>query len=226
MKARTLKLLRILKIEGQKTSQEIASLLKVTSMGARQSLLKLREQKLVIDYSIATKKGRPNQYWQLTEKGHEQFDSRYDQLAIELLNSASTLYGQSAVIELISDRDRKTLLEYSRYLSAVPDTKSKLARLNELRNRDGFMSELAFEKSEGWIFTQYHCPVRSVAKACEQICTSERSLFQKLLGDNVDVTRVSHITNGDQACQYRVSVKQSHRSENVDNEKRIEMMEA
>jgi predicted ArsR family transcriptional regulator len=224
MKGRSLKLLRILKTEGQKTSQEIARTLKITSMGARQSLLKLREQQLVIDYSKATKKGRPNQYWQLTEQGHEQFDSRYEQLSIELLDSAQALYGSQAVIELISDRDRKTLLEYSKYLLDAANMKTKLARLNELRNRDGFMSELSVQENSDWLFTQHHCPVRRVAKTCQQICHSEQALFEKLLGDKVDVKRISHISNGDQACQYQFRVKHSLEALDDDNSEHNELM--
>jgi predicted ArsR family transcriptional regulator len=58
-----------------------------------------------------------------------------------------------------------------------------------------------------WLFVENHCPICTAARLCTGLCREELALFNRVLGSDVHVERVSHIIAGANRCAYRVTPK-------------------
>jgi predicted ArsR family transcriptional regulator len=67
------------------------------------------------------------------------------------------------------------------------------------------MAEVKKDGAGAWLLLEHHCPICSAAHACSSLCREELKLFQRVLGDEVRVERISHILAGEGRCAYRVT---------------------
>jgi predicted ArsR family transcriptional regulator len=49
-----------------------------------------------------------------------------------------------------------------------------------------------------------HCPICAAAETCQGFCRSELAIFQKTLGEDVEITREEHLLSGGRRCTYRI----------------------
>ena len=56
-----------------------------------------------------------------------------------------------------------------------------------------------------WLLIENHCPICSAAKNCPRFCESELELFEKLLGDQVEIKRTEYLLEGNRRCAYKIS---------------------
>ncbi len=70
---------------------------------------------------------------------------------------------------------------------------------------EGYLAEAIPQGRSSVLLVEHHCPVCEAASACQGLCASELALFQRVLGDDVEVERVSHLLSGDQRCAYRIT---------------------
>ena len=84
-------LLVLLKRTGSVTVEEAAGALAVASMTARQHLINLERDGLVVAENVKRATGRPHYLYSLTPKGEEMFPRRYDLLAQVLLDEVGAL---------------------------------------------------------------------------------------------------------------------------------------
>ncbi len=131
-----------LKTLGPHSAKMLAERLEITPMGIRQHLQSLEQRELVCYEETRAKVGRPTRYWSLTQQGHAQFADGHDRLSAILLESAHELFGAEGIEKLIRAREDKLYHRYADELAEEEDHLSKLNRLVNLRQRDGYMAEL------------------------------------------------------------------------------------
>jgi len=198
------KVLYLLKSRGAQTAVTIAAELELTSMGARQQLLKLSESGEISSYLEPKGKGRPKRFWLLTEAGQVNFPDRHADLTLELIDSISTIFGADGLEKLIETREQVTLNKYTNRLKNKNFIHNRLVELAQIRTEEGYMAEVK-QTNEGFVLLENHCPICAAAKICQGFCRSELELFQKLFEDLAQIERTEHQIQGARRCAYVIT---------------------
>lgn len=204
LKGNAREVLESIKMHGAQTSQQLASQLKLTSMGARKHLLSLEGEGLVSSYSVSEGKGRPKQKWQLTAEGHHCFPQRHAQLTVNLIESVKEVFGDDGLHQLIKRREKEMAQGYLETVAVAGSLGEALGRLATMRTQEGYMATVQ-QDGDDWLLIEHHCPICAAAKACQGFCRSELSLFQRCLMSWGEVARDKWLIEGDERCVYRVS---------------------
>lgn len=194
-----------LKNQGPMTSGNLASILDMTSMGARQHLLRLEKQQLVSSFSQKATVGRPKKLWQLTAKAHAKFPDRHADLTLHLIDSVKVIYGDSGLDKLISAREDKIIHLYKTLLDKCEDLSTKVTALAHQRCQEGYMATVESVNGNEYFLIENHCPICSAAKECQSFCRSELAIFQQCFGENVFVERHDYLLSGDRRCSYKIT---------------------
>ena len=193
-----------LKNQGAMTSGELAQQLNMTSMGARQHLLRLEKQELVSSFSQKASVGRPKLLWQLTTKANSRFPDRHADLTIQIIDSVKQLFGDQGLNKLISDRESKISLLYQTALAQCHDIFTKVTKLSELRTEEGYMAIVEKISASEYLLIENHCPICSAASSCQNFCRSELAIFQMCFGENYAIEREEYLLEGGRRCTYRI----------------------
>lgn len=200
------KILHTIKREGVVTAKQLADDLNITTMGARQHLQSLEEEGVLAFHDVKAKVGRPTRHWSLTQVGHDKFADRHSELTIQVIEAVEQLFGADGLAKVTAEREAKTLHTYQQAMQSCDSIDSKLRRLVELRESEGYMAE--YEATEdGYMLYENHCPICKAAKTCRNLCDSELTIFQTLLGEECLVTRTEHIIDGHRRCAYHIIVR-------------------
>lgn len=193
----------ILKTQGSKDVKELADEMDITVEGARFHLIKLEKKGLVKSESVAEGRGRPKQMWSLTQEGHNRFPDAHADLTANLIDMMRETMGQQAVDNVIEANGKRTLSKYTEELQEADNLEERIAKLADIRSREGYMAEYKKDE-EGYLLIENHCPICTAAEKCQGFCRAELNIFQKVLGDEVEVERVEHIIKGARRCAYRI----------------------
>lgn len=195
--------LTLLKTGGPQSASAMAKDLGITGEGARLHLLKLQEEGLVEAVTEPKGVGRPQQIWSLTERGNRRFPDSHSDLTVQLINTIGDVLGPDALDEVIVARERAISDRYYDALSSLTDLSEKLARLAEMRHKEGYLAEWR-QDGDAFLFIEHHCPICSAAKVCGNICQAELITFRRLFGDQASVDRVDHLLSGAKRCVYKI----------------------
>lgn len=198
------RILYLLKSRGPSTAGDLGAALKMSVAGAQQWLAKLHQTRLVEPEDRRHGRGRPRRYWHLTAEGHARFPDRHSDLTLEMLKSAAEVFGAEGLERLIAHRESTTLTRYREALSRCQSLSSRLSKLVELRNREGYMASWENIDDGLYLLFENHCPICAAAATCQGLCRSELSIFRQVLGADVEVHRVEHMLAGARRCAYEV----------------------
>jgi predicted ArsR family transcriptional regulator len=198
------RLLGLLKTGGPQTATELGSTLGVTGEAVRQQLVKLSNDGLVVPRAESHGVGRPMQRWSLTPAGHARFPDRHGELTVQIIRAVRMELGQVALDRLIDVRAWEARTSYASALAGSASLAERVARLAEIRSREGYMAEWKTD-GEGYVLIENHCPICAAATECQGFCRSELELFSEALGPEVAaIERSEHIVAGDRRCVYRI----------------------
>ncbi|MGO2334934.1 helix-turn-helix transcriptional regulator [Providencia sp.] len=201
------KVLFCIKTKGPISTAVIAKDLDMTGEAARQHIQKLTSLGLVEGVQCASQSGagRPRQNWVLTEQGHQRFPDTHAQLALQLIDSVRTIFGDEGLEKLISQREEESRTKYLARCDNLPFIE-RLNALADVRSEEGYMVRVEKE-DDSWLFIENHCPICAAATACQNFCRSELALFRDVLGNDATVEREQYLLDGAGRCVYRVKLK-------------------
>ncbi|HFB64813.1 MAG TPA: transcriptional regulator [Aeromonadales bacterium] len=194
----------LLKTRGPLTAASMAEKLELTSMGARQHLLKLTKTGDITSYLKAEGRGRPKRFWMLTQRGQSYFPDRHEDLTLELIDSIEQVFGEQGLEKLIAVRETETLNKYQARLVSCCNLSEKVETLAKIRSEEGYMASIEKE-GEGYLLIENHCPICAAASRCQGFCRSELEIFQSLLQGLAEVKRLEHQIAGARRCAYRIT---------------------
>jgi predicted ArsR family transcriptional regulator len=201
-----LAVLELLKREGPVAAEPLAAKLGVTTMAVRQHLSGLEEDGLATHEAPASGRGRPAKLWRATAAADVHFADSHSALAGELLQQMKMAFGEEGLDRLLRLRTAEQEKAYRGRVGEKSSLQSRLKALARIRAEEGYMAEVRRDpESGGWLFVENHCPICSAAKLCRGLCREELVLFQRVLGHDVKVERISHIVAGAGRCAYRIS---------------------
>jgi predicted ArsR family transcriptional regulator len=197
--------LELLKREGPVATEALAARLGVTPMAVRQHLSGLEEDGLAIHEAPPTGRGRPAKLWRATAKADSQFADSHSALATELIQQMQKAFGDEGLDRLLELRTADQERAYRARMGEKASLGARLEALARIRSEEGYMAEVRGDPDgNGWLFVENHCPICAAARLCTGLCREELALFQRMLGGDVRVERVSHIIAGAGRCAYRV----------------------
>jgi predicted ArsR family transcriptional regulator len=199
------RLLMELKMRGPQSSAVLGGALRITGEAARQQLLRLEEQGLVVSRSQARGVGRPVAIWHLTPAAEARFPDAHAQLTVDLIRSIRQELGQEAVDRVIGARERDTRAAYREAMHDAATLPERVARLAEIRSTEGYMAEWSDVGDGSYVLAENHCPICAAAATCQEFCRAELNVFRDVLGADVAVEREEHIIAGARRCAYRIS---------------------
>ena len=188
------------------TVTDLAAELGLTGMGIRRHLESLEVDGLVERSACcAHRVGRPPNGWRLTPKGIEQggLPRAYDTFVLQLLEDMSEQAGDEGIDVVLRRRSEKMAAQYRAELADAGTLDEQVAGLAQVRDRAGYEAEWHRE-GEVRVLIENNCAVHRVAERYPAVCAMELALFRKVLGADVEVTRVTHTMSGDAACTYCV----------------------
>jgi len=192
------------KRDGPVAAESLAAKLGVTGMAVRQHLEHLEKAGLVEHKPSSGGRGRPSKLWQATGAAECFFANSHAALAVDLINQMRRAFGEEGLERLIAFRTAEQERMYAPQVARGKSLGARLHRLAGIRSEEGYMAEVRKDGPGAWLLLEHHCPICSAARACSGICREELRLFQRVLGNDVRVERVSHILAGAQRCAYRV----------------------
>jgi len=187
------------------TVTDLARHLSITGMGVRRHLDAMAADGLVETVPCEKRtRGRPPTGWRLTATGIELFPRRYDALALHLLEDIADRIDPRAVDAAFACRTDKLVAQYDGAMGGTSGLEQRVARLARLRDDDGYVAEHETDDDGTFLLTENNCAVHRVAQQYPVVCAMELSLIRRVLGSEVEVTRVSHTMAGDAVCAYRI----------------------
>ena len=189
---------------GPATAAELARKLKITAAGVRRHLdalvvegvLEAREPHL---RSVASRgRGRPAKVFVMTDRGREQFEHSYDDLALMAIRFMATTSQDSAVADFARYRAEDLERRSSARIGGATRTKSeRISALAKFLTKDGYAASV-HRQGLGHELCQHHCPIAHVAAQYPELCEAETEAFAKVLGTHVQ--RLATIAHGDGVC--------------------------
>ena len=185
------------------TVTEMAAELGLTGMGVRRHLDALDSEGLVeATDSTHHGRGRPASGWRLSAAGLEVFPRRYDAIALDLLEDITEHAGPDAVAAVFARRTDKLVADYETALGDCDTLEERVAGVAQIRDDAGYLAEWAKGPEGELVLTENNCAVHKVAERHPAVCAMELNLIRRVLGPEVEVTRVAHTMAGDAVCSY------------------------
>ncbi len=197
-------ILDILKQEGPQDSKTLATRLGVTAMGVRQHLYTLQKEQLLTYTEQPRPMGRPAKLWELTPASSKFFPDGNSELLVEMIDLVSKVYGEKALPELIQARAENQLTLYQQQLKDCHSLAEKLQTLADIRTGEGYMAEVQQREDGAYLLIENHCPICVAAQTCQNFCSAELNLFQRILKTEATVQRIEHILEGQRRCVYEI----------------------
>jgi predicted ArsR family transcriptional regulator len=206
------RVLLVLKTKGPQTAAELAKKLEMTPMGARQHLYALASEGLVEYEDRRARVGRPARFWRVSEKAASRFPDSHAELTVGLIAAMRHAFGKGAIPRLVNAR---TLDQVQAYRARLPGPEAplerRIAELTEIRHQEGYMAQWSREPGGSYLLVENHCPICAAARACQELCGGELTLFQRVLGPDVTIERTEHILAGARRCTYRITDRRTGR---------------
>jgi DeoR family transcriptional regulator, suf operon transcriptional repressor len=200
-------ILQLLLKQGRATAQELAKKLDISPQAIRRHLGELEADGLILRDSDRVGMGRPQHIYQLSRQGKERFPSRYGEFAVSFLDTLMETVGEQQVREVLKKQWQKKIEEYRDRLGNG-SLKTRIAKLVELRQAEGYMAELhrLEDTEEKYILTEHNCAISDVAESYPTVCGHELEMFAALFPD-CKVDRTNWINNGEHRCGYLIWIR-------------------
>ncbi len=196
---------------GPVSAAGLAQALQVSPAAIRRHLDALLEEGLVAVWTapVSTRRsrGRPARQFVVTDSGHGDMTSEYDDLAVAALAFVAEQLGEQGVRGFA---ERRAAVMEARYRERVenvgPGSRRRAEALATALTGDGYASStrplMVGSMSVGTQLCQGHCPVQHVAARFPQLCEAETEAFSRLLG--VHVQRLATLAHGEHVCTTHV----------------------
>ena len=204
MPATRRRILLLLKENGELTADELADFLTISAVAVRRHLTKLERDQLVMYKEVQRGMGRPSFVYQLGEAADNFFPRRYQELALDVLETIKDLYGTAAIDAIFQMRSEQVIEHYRHKVSGAT-LETRLDQLTKLRREDGYMSTWQTDGDGTFVLRESNCPIIHAAEECDCACEQDQSILENLLEANV--VRTQHLVAGDGACSYRIQPK-------------------
>jgi predicted ArsR family transcriptional regulator len=188
------------------TINDLAEAVDINPISVRHHVTKLEAEGLVTSEEERHGVGRPRRLYFLTEKGMEQFPTRYLRLTVRLLEQLKETLPEPMVNKLFAQVADDLVADYTSDLDldGVP-MEERLDIVKDLLKTEGFTMEWELH-DDGYHIREVNCPYYHVGQNHPEVCAVDQTLISNML--DVPVHKVKCILDGDSYCTYIVPPQQ------------------
>lgn len=202
MQPTRLRILEILKEQGDLTVAEMARQLGMAPVSVRHHLDVLQGEQLICSPRVRRHGtvGRPRQVYALTEAANAYFPRNHGILAGKLLEEIKGVL-PPAELQRLFERLADSMAAEARPLQPDATLKQRVERAVEFLNEKGYLARYELVGDQYTLYT-LNCPYQGIAEQHRELCGMDKRLLDRLIGGSpIVVTRMSE---GACSCAYRV----------------------
>jgi len=196
--------------EEQRTAQELAEALDISTQAIRRHLKELEGAGLIEHQQQQVGMGRPQHVYQLSGKGRDRLPNRYGEFAVSLLDTLSETVDKEQFSTILQKQWERKAQAYRKRLGNG-SLEERVAKLVKMRQAEGYMAEwhaLKPEDTSGrmdthYVIVEHNCAISQVAQSFPSVCCHELEMFAVAL-HNCHVERTHWINNGEHKCAYLI----------------------
>lgn len=209
-------LLKMIKVKGAMSVNDMAKQLGITEMAIRRHLNTLERDGLIAASLVRQAMGRPTNLYSLTELADDLFPKNYHHLTLDLLGelASDSEEGDDPVGKLFERRKEKLVRKYEQRMEGK-NLGERVSELADIQNSGGYMVEWERDEAGNYVFQEFNCPISQVAHQYDHACSCELSLFKSLL--ETDVERTECLAKGGKKCVYIIQGKSATSNEQAVN---------
>jgi predicted ArsR family transcriptional regulator len=194
------RVLQILLSRERCTIIELAEAVDINPISVRHHINKLEAEGLVASEEERHGVGRPRRLYFLTEKGREQFPTRYIRLTLRLLEQLKETMPPQMVNRLFTQMAQEMA---SGYRAEAQDlsVEERLNLIQSLLTREGFSVEWE-KQGDFYHIRESNCPYYHVGQNHPEVCSMDQTLISTLL--DIPAQKVQCMLTGDTHCTYIV----------------------
>jgi len=184
------------------TINELAEAVGINPISVRHHVTKLEATGMVDSEEERHGVGRPRRLYFLTEKGMEQFPTRYLRLTVRLLAQLKETLPKAMVSDLFSQVADDLIDDYAAELDLENSPiEERLNVVKDLLRGECFTMEWE-RKDDGIHIRESSCPYYHVGQTHPEVCAVDQTLISNVL--SVPVEKIKCILDGDSHCTYVV----------------------
>jgi len=191
--------LEALKHHGPMTALELSRSLGSGTVSIRVHLRHLLAAGLVTHDREILAVGRPARRFRLTRAAEAHFPDQYALFAAELSRALAEEFGEPGLERILQRWEDQLFRHLDARLPA--QVSARLRALAEHQSDYGFVASVS-TGDHATELRERHCPIAEVARRFPTICDHEAALFQRLLGQSVQLHRCQ--ARGDGLCVFRL----------------------
>jgi predicted ArsR family transcriptional regulator len=193
-----------LKVLNEAGLDELAKKMKISRMAVHKHLVALEERGLVESVKERKGVGRPRNLYLLSSQSKSIFPKSYGGMAICALQFIERNMGRKGVEKVLRERQSDLFKQYYDRLQPL-NLEGRVRELAKTRDNEGYMAEPKKLPSGKFLIMEYNCPVIQIAQQYWEACSTERELFESLLGTSVETTH--RAAKGDLVCRFVIDPK-------------------
>ena len=168
------------------TINQLAEAVGINPISVRHHVTKLEASGMITFEEERHGVGRPHRLYFLTDKGMEQFPTRYLRLTVRLLSQLKDTLPDSMINHLFAQIADEMVDEYSSELDlrALP-LEQRLDIVQDLLSREGFTIDWK-RKDDEYLIQETSCPYYHVGQTHPEICTVDETLISSVLSVPVE----------------------------------------
>lgn len=197
-------ILNLIKLRGTLQVDEAVELTNLAKTTLREHFLQLERDGYITRDFVRSGPGRPSLQYTLTKIGQALFPSQESSMLRELIHFLNENGNEKDIEEFFTRFWEKRYQRASYLMGNETDIQSKLFKLSEMLEEEGFMPEYE-TNDEGITIKECNCPFSEVVKETRLPCKLEAQFYDRLFEG--DVERTSFIAEGDHSCTYCISMK-------------------
>lgn len=180
------------------TINELAEAVDINPISVRHHIVKLEADGLVKSEEERHGVGRPRRMYFLTERGREQFPTRYIRLTVRLLEQLKETATPNFIRTLFTQMAEAMASEYRDEAQAL-SLEQRLQLVHRLLAAEGFHVEV--EKKDGdYLIRESSCPYFHIGQNHPEVCSVDQTLISTLL--NIPAQKIQCLLHGDSVCTY------------------------
>ncbi len=180
------------------TINELAELVDINPISVRHHIGRLEADNLVTNEEERHGVGRPRRCYYLTEKGREQFPTRYIRLTLRLLEQLKETVPPAMIDRIFKQIAVEMASDYRNEVEGL-SVEQRLQLVQALLNSEGF--NVHIEKvDDNYIIRESNCPYFHVGQTHPEVCSVDQTLISTIL--DVPVQKIQCMLRGDAHCTY------------------------
>ena len=182
MQPTRLRILEILKEQGDLTVAEMARQLGMAPVSVRHHLDVLQGEQLICSPSVRRRGtvGRPRQIYTLTEAANAYFPRNHGILAGKLLEEMKGVLSPGE-LQALFERLADSMAAEARPLPADATMKQRVERAVEFLNEKGYLARYELVDGHYMLYT-LNCPYQGIAEQHRELCGMDKRLLDRLIG--------------------------------------------